>query len=174
MPRVLRITRDHPLYKQELDLRERVLLAPIGYTMERFLTEFGVEDRFEHFVAVIDHPKGERVVGCVCLLPGYPSEGIGKLMQMAVDPQRQGEGIGQGLVASLEKRAFGELKLRELFCHSRDTAEGFYSRMGWTVSGERFMEAGVAHYKMVFAAPSVDEDAGAASIITDDLENAGA
>lgn len=153
MVRVLRIDRSAPLYAQELDLRRRVLLAPIGLTMERFRDLFpGVEERFEHFVAVVDHPKGERVVGCVCLLPHDPKKGVGKLMQMAVDPQRQGEGIGRKLVAELERRAFGELKLKELFCHARDDATGFYERLEWKTSGKPFDEAGVRHYKMVFKA----------------------
>jgi predicted GNAT family N-acyltransferase len=148
--RIALIGPNHPLYPQEVDLRERVLLEPIGYTMAKFAADFPFEDRFEHFVAVIEHPKGKRVVGCVCLLPNHPEPGVGKLMQMAVDPQRQGEGIGRELVAHLERRAFGELGLRELYCHSREDACGFYRQMGWTIAGERFMEAGVPHFKMVF------------------------
>ena len=143
---------NHPLYPQELDLRERVLLQPIGYTMARFVDEYRMEEAFEHFVAVIDHPKGKRVIGCVCLATNHPTPGVGKLMQMAVDPQRQGEGIGRELVAHLERRAFGELGLRELFCHAQENACPFYARMGWTAVGERFLEAGIPHFKMVFHA----------------------
>lgn len=149
--RIQLIGRNHPLYAQEVELRQEVLLDPIAYSMERFAADFpGFEERFEHFVAVIEHPKGRRVIGCVCLLPHMPAPGIGKLMQMAVDPQRQREGIGRRLVVELEKRAFGELGLRELFCHARDDAAPFYAKLGWTISGEPFTEAGIKHYKMVF------------------------
>ena len=84
------IGRNHPLYPQEVDLRQRLLLDPVGFTMEMFEAEFpGVEDRFEHFIAVIEHPKGRRVIGCVCLLPHYPEQGTGKLMHNAkADNQR--------------------------------------------------------------------------------------
>lgn len=150
MTRIMLIGPNHPLYPQEVELRERVLLQPIGYDMHKFSAEFPYENRFEHFVAAIEHPKGKRVVGTVCLLPHYPAASIGKLMQMAVDPQRQGEGIGRELVAHLERRAFGELGLRELFCHSREDACPFYTKMGWEISGDRFMEAGIPHFKMVF------------------------
>lgn len=150
MTRVMLIGPNHPLYPQEVDLRERVLLQPIGYSMAKFIADYPVEDRFDHFVAVIEHPKGKRVVGCVCLLPDYPKPGIGKLMQMAVDPQRQREGIGRELCAHLERRAFGELGLQELFCHAREDAMEFYSRMGWTVEGDRFTEAGIPHFRMHF------------------------
>ncbi|HVZ94205.1 MAG TPA: GNAT family N-acetyltransferase [Phycisphaerales bacterium] len=150
---IKRIDADDPLYAQELDLRQRVLLRPIGYSIEAFRKDFpGVEEKFEHFVAVASHPKGPRVVGTVCLLPHYPKKGVGKLMQMAVDPQRQGEGIGKLLVVELERRAFGELKLRELFCHARIGVEAFYGSIGWAPSGPEFTEAGIPHVKMLFSA----------------------
>lgn len=149
--RIQFIGRNHPLYEQEVDLRQRVLLEPINFTIADFEKEFpGVEDRFEHFVCVIDHPTGKRVIGCVCLLPNHPQPGIGKLMQMAVDPQRQREGIGRELVVELERRAFGELGLQELFCHAREDARPFYERLGWEVDGEMFMEAGIPHFRMRF------------------------
>lgn len=150
---------DDPLYPQECALREDVLLHPIGYDIGRFKSEFGVEDRFEHFVAVLDHPGGPRVIGTACLLPEYPSAGIGKLMQMAVDPQRQGEGIGRRLVVEIERRAFGELGLHAIFCHARDTAYGFYASLGWEFDSDTFMEAGVAHRRMIFS-PEVAENDG--------------
>jgi N-acetylglutamate synthase-like GNAT family acetyltransferase len=166
---IRRISMSDPLYPQECTLREEVLLLPIGYDIKRFKSEFGVEDRFEHFIAVLDHPGGPRVVGTACLLPNYPSDGIGKLMQMAVDPQRQGEGIGRRLVVAIERRAFGELGLSELFCHARDTAYGFYHSLGWEFDSDTFDEAGVPHRRMVFRpdapppteAPQIpDDDAG--------------
>jgi predicted GNAT family N-acyltransferase len=148
-----RITRDDPLYPQAVELRQRILLDPIDYTMAMLEDEFpGFEDRFEHFVATITHPKGELVVGVVCLLPHSPDRTTGKLMQMAVEPQRQGEGIGRQLVTTLERRAFAGLGLTTLFCHSREDAVDFYQRCGWQTEGDRFHEAGIPHYKMVFSA----------------------
>jgi predicted GNAT family N-acyltransferase len=198
VPDVRRITTDDPLYAQECDLRERVLLGPIGLDMPKFRAMFpGVEERFEHFVAVTKSrsPVGERVIGCATLLPyiadrskavaATPDEIAslqaaharggtgeqtpmlwGKLMQMAVDPQRQGEGIGTRLVVAIERRAFAELGLTELYCHARDTAYGFYSSLGWDFSSEVFDEAGVPHRKMAFLAPS---RAGSAAVEADPL-----
>jgi len=151
--KIKRITRDDPLYPLEADLRERVLLDAVGLDMPGFERDFpGVEDRFEHFVAVFDHPAdGPSVIGCACLLPDYPEDGVGKLAQMAVDPQRQGEGIGRQLVVALERRAFGELGLHTLMCHARDDAIGFYQRLGWSIDSEEFTEVGVPHRRMVLA-----------------------
>lgn len=149
MADIRRITMDDPLYPQECALREQVLLNPIGYDMARFRREFvGMEEKFEHFVAVARHATGPRVIGCATLLPNYPSPGIGKLMQMAVDPQRQGEGLGRRLVVAVESRAFGELALTELFCHAQLPAMGFYDALGWEVDSEQFIEAGIPHHRM--------------------------
>lgn len=178
MIRVRRITKDDPLYPQAVDLRERVLLAPLGYTLERFLREYpGFEDRLEHFVAVVDHPKGERVIGTVCLRPeGTRADGnlgaTGRLTQMCVDPQRQGEGVGQLLLSALERRAFGELHLPEVYCHAQDRAVGFYQRLGWTTDGPVFTEAGIPHRKMRFR-PEDRPDLIGTEQIADEEMNAG-
>ena len=154
MVEIRRITIADPLYPQECALREAVLLHPIGYDLARFRREFsGMEEAFEHFVAVVRQAAGPRVVGCATLLPGYPEAGVGKLMQMAVDPQRQGEGIGRGLVVAIESRAFGELGLGELFCHAQLPAIGFYDALGWETVSDEFMEAGIPHRRMRLLGP---------------------
>ena len=139
-PEIQRIDRFHPLYPQECGLRERVLLSGVGYDMAKFRDAYpGYEERFEHFVAVADQPEGgPRVIGCALLLPNEPCVGSGKLMQMAVDPQRQGEGIGRMLVVAMESRAFGDLGIVELYCHAQVSAAAFYGRLGWEARGERF------------------------------------
>ncbi len=152
MIRILRIDRDHPLYEQEVALRREVLLAPIGIDMPQLEAMFpGNEERYEHFVAVIDHPAGERVVGCAVLLPHHPEPGSGKLAQMAVDPQRQREGIGRRIVVEIERRAFGALGLQRLFCHAREDVVPFYAALGWRPEGPGFEEAGIPHVRMAFA-----------------------
>lgn len=149
MADIRRITTADPLYPQECALREQVLLGPIGYDMARFRREFaGMEEKFEHFVAVVRHASGPRVIGCATLLPNYPASGTGKLMQMAVDPQRQGEGLGRRLVVAVESRAFGELGLTELFCHAQLPAIGFYDALGWETVSDEFTEAGIPHRRM--------------------------
>jgi N-acetylglutamate synthase-like GNAT family acetyltransferase len=147
--RVVQIGRDHPLYAGEVELRERVLLKPIGIDIAWMEKSFpGAEERADHFVAVADHPAGERVIGCVLLVP--EGDGVGKLMQMAVDPQRQREGVGKRLVTALERRAFGDRGLTKLYCHARADAADFYGGLGWEIVGEGFEEAGVPHYRMEF------------------------
>lgn len=166
---IRRITRDDPLYPQEVALRESVLLGPIGLDLKKFNDLFpGAEEKFEHFVAVFDHPLGPRVIGTALLLPNHPDPGTGKLMQMAVDLQRQGEGIGTRLVVEIERRAFGELGLKQLFCHARDTAYGFYQSLGWQFDSDVFQEAEIPHRRMTLNAPTVPEGDAAAPVDSDD------
>lgn len=151
MIKIQRISSADPLYPQEVALRDSVLLRPIGLDVQKLQTLFpNLEKDAEHFVAVFDHPSGPLVVGTALLLPNHPQPGSGKLMQMTVDPQRQGEGIGTRLVVALERRAFAELGLESIYCHARDTAYGFYSSLGWQFDSDTFMEAGIPHRRMTF------------------------
>ena len=158
MVRIARITTSDSLYVQECILREEVLLRPLGLTMVDFRTLYpGIEDKLEHFVAVFDHPTGARVIGSACLLAGDPAPNAGRLMQMAVDPQRQHEGIGRRLVVAVESRAFGELGLEELYCHAQVAAVGFYEHLGWEADSEVFLEANIPHKRMAIRQPSAEE-----------------
>lgn len=157
MIEIRRITRDDPLFAQALRLREQVLLEPLGKDIAWYEQHYAdVCQQAEYFVAVFNHPAGERVVGVVLLVPNHPHAGMGKLMQMAVDPQRQGEGIGRKLVVALEMRAFGELGLNQVFCHAQNSAMGFYEKLGWVTDPDEFYEAGIPHHRMWLEQPVSD------------------
>lgn len=158
MIEIRHINPDDPLYPQEADLRERVLLAGAGFDFESFRREYPYEDAAEHFVAVTHHTNSDApvVIGTALLIPNHPDPGVGKVTQVAVDPQRQGEGIGRRLMVTLESHAFGRLGLREVYCHAQNTAVGFYERLGWRVEGDEFIEAGIPHHKMFIRSPGGD------------------
>jgi predicted GNAT family N-acyltransferase len=48
------------------------------------------------------------------------------------------------LEANLRARGFTKLAL-----HARASAVGFYKKLGYTVSGDEFIDVTVAHFKMV-------------------------
>lgn len=160
MIQIKRINPDHPLYTQETALRERVLLSKAGFDFASFASAYPYEDQAEHFVAItIDSHAGdpvERVLGTALLIPNHPEAGTGKVTQVAVDAQRQGEGIGRRLMVTIESRAFGELGLTEVYCHAQNTAMPFYTRVGWATDGDEFVEAGIPHHRMFIKAPQVD------------------
>ena len=156
MVRIKHISMDDPLYAQEVELRTAVLLEPIGFTIEAYYDLApGREERCEHFVALVDHPTGEKVVGTATLFIDTNKGGstTGKVQQVCVDKQLQGEGIGQRLMIAIEARSFGELGLSSLYCHAQLSAMRFYDKLGWEVNGEEFNEAGIAHRRMSISAP---------------------
>ncbi len=160
MVKIRHISMTDPLYEQERALRTAILLEPIGYSFQDYLDMApGREEKCEHFVAVFDHPTGERVVGTATLFITQDEQGekTGKVQQVCVDKQRQGEGIGQKLMIAIEAMSFGELGLSSLYCHAQLTAMSFYERLGWSCEDEVFLEAGIEHKKMFIAAPKPAE-----------------
>ena len=156
MVRIKHISMSDDLYTQEVALRTAVLLAPLGFTIEDYCRLApGREERCEHFVAVVDHPTGERVVGTATLFIDTQPDGVqsGKVQQVCVDKQLQGEGIGHKLMIAIEARGFGELGLSSLYCHAQLGAMRFYDKLGWQVEGDEFEEAGIAHRRMAISAP---------------------
>ena len=128
-----------PLYDGECELRFRVLREPLGMTRDEVAFPFEAESL--HLVAVQDG----HVVGCVLFKPNGSKEG--RLLQMAVDPRLQGQGVGRKLVIALEQH-LGAQGVRRIELHSRGHAIGFYERLGYTCFGEPYIEVGLPHRNM--------------------------
>ena len=137
MPELIRIDMDNPLYQKERELRNKVLLRPIG------IPDFGWEmnDPMSwHFVAM----DKSVLIGCVLLVPIDTKISKGQLIQMAVETNWQGKGIGKLLVQSLI--AFAVSKgLKEIEIHSRAEVTSFYEQLGFKVYGDEFEEVGIKH-----------------------------
>jgi len=131
------------LYEGERRLRYEVLRKPLGMPLGS--EENAAEARCEHCVAFVGAGDA-RVVGCVLWLAD--DDGLsGKLLQMAVADDQRGNDIGRRLVRELERhvRDNGALVVR---MHARETALGFYLKLGYAVSGEQFSEVGLPHRLM--------------------------
>lgn len=139
MKSIYRITTEHVLYEQVLDLRQRVLRAPLGLDVRKD----DLEPEKEQVIFV--YAEKEVVIGCVLLQP-FEDHAF-KLRQMAVDASMQGKGIGTALVKSAESYAKSVGK-RLMFLHARSTAQHFYETLGYEVEGAPFTEIGIPHRKM--------------------------
>ena len=137
MLQVIRIDTKHPLYQEERELRNKILLRPIG------IPDFGWEmyDATSWHFAAIDDAK---LIGCVLLVPLDENLTKGQLIQMAVDHHWQGKGLGKQLVKSLldfaKTKGFVEIEI-----HSRADVTPFYEALGFTVFGDTFEEVGLVH-----------------------------
>ena len=130
----------NPLYQSERDLRNQILLRPIGIPDHAWEMH---DEKSWHFVAV----KEDTVIGCVVLVPLNSDQTETQLMQMAVQTNQQGKGIGKLLVNEL--LAFSKSKgIKEVVCHSREDAVPFYLNLGFKIYGEPFVEVGIRHSHM--------------------------
>lgn len=131
-------TEDHAAM---LDLRERILRRPIGLVVTP---------------AEIARDKGDYLLGCFdgaalagCLILQKDADGWVKMRQVAVDENRQGQGIGAQMLVAAEAvvRGWGYAKM---YCHARETARAFYAQNNWTVTSDMFDENGIPHCRMEY------------------------
>lgn len=120
-------------------LRRAVLRVPLG--LDYSPADLAAESGDLLFAAYDD----DRLVGVVMLRPDGPASG--KLRQMAVAEAMRGRRVGEQLVTALEKHA-RTLGIRHIGLASRDTAIGFYERLGYTVDGGPFTEVTIPHRHM--------------------------
>jgi N-acetylglutamate synthase-like GNAT family acetyltransferase len=126
-------------YNKMLQLRNEVLRIPLGLA---FTTEELANEKNDIFIGAFDE---DQIIGC-CILTIIDYKSV-RLRQMAVQKNQQGKGIGESILHFAENiaRDNGYIKL---MMHARNTAIGFYEKMGYNITGEKFIEANIFHYYM--------------------------
>jgi N-acetylglutamate synthase-like GNAT family acetyltransferase len=125
-------------YDEMTELRKRVLLDPYGIPHYYINPE---KEKNDFLIGAFE----ERLIGC-CMLTKLDDHTL-QLRQMVVDNEQQKSGIGAGIVAFAEKVA-REHGFSKVILHARDTAKGFYSKCGYQIVGDEFLEVGLKHYNM--------------------------
>lgn len=128
-----------PRYKEMVELRREILRKPLGLD---FSSQELMEESEDIFMAAFEQ---ERLLGGCILRP--LSADIVKLRQMAVAADQQGKGVGAAIVRHAEEYARAQ-GFSKLVMNARDTARGFYEKLGYEVEGDLFIEVGIRHYKM--------------------------
>lgn len=127
------------LYDLEIELRDRLLRAPLGLAFSS--EELEAESTELHF-ALVDQGQ---VRACAVIVP--LSSDLAKLRQMAVHENYQRQGLGSRLIrqieSALQQRGFQVIEL-----NAREEAVNFYQRLGYQTAGDRFIEVGIGHWKM--------------------------
>ena len=115
-----------------------------------FVEEQGVPPEIEHddrdasAVHVLSRDASGRVVATGRLLVDGERATIGR---MAADASVRGRGHGAAVLAELHRQAVLR-GVREIELHAQVSAHGFYERAGYTVVGDEYEEAGIAHVTM--------------------------
>lgn len=123
-------------YAQALRLREDVLRKPLHLVLtpdelvrDAGCFHLGGFDGTELKAVLLLQPVDEHTV---------------QMRQVAVLPSLQGTGIGTQLIAFAERFA-RQQGCTLLIAHARNTALGFYLRLGYEASGEEFTEQTIPH-----------------------------
>jgi predicted GNAT family N-acyltransferase len=131
---------DSPAYHQTLALRQIVLRTPLGLTLSA--ADLAGEARQRHFVLL----ENGDVVACVVIRPADRTDVV-RLRQMAVAAGVQGRGLGAQLIRRVEAvlRRDG---VTEVVMSARQSAVGFYQKLGYQTEGDGYPDLGIHHIRM--------------------------
>ncbi|HEV2088259.1 MAG TPA: GNAT family N-acetyltransferase, partial [Cryptosporangiaceae bacterium] len=122
-------------------LRHEVFV--VGQGVAEAIERDGQDTSAVHAIAWTDDPG--RPVGTGRLLGEPP--GAAQIGRMAVRASARGRGVGVAVLRLLEREAMWRGH-RAVALHAQEHARDFYARAGYAESGERFVEAGIAHLPM--------------------------
>ena len=122
-----------------VNLRNEILRKPLGLD---FSTEELEKEKDDILMGAFEDDK---LLGC-CLLSRMDVATV-RLRQMAVPKNMQGKGIGRALMIFAENVA-RDLGYKKLCMHARTTAVGFYQKLGYSITGDEFVEVTLPHYIM--------------------------
>ena len=126
-------------YEESIALRYQVLRKPLGLSYDPAELA-GEKDSFHLALR-----KGAVLVACLVLKP--LDEQCIKMRQLVVRESSQGKGCGRELVNYAEYFV-RERDYAEIVLHARETALGFYEKLGYQIEGNPFTEVGLPHLAM--------------------------
>lgn len=132
---------DHlsPAYALAVALRRDILRKPLG--LEFTEAQLASESSSLHLAC-----WDEDVLSGTLLLTPLEDGSI-QMRQVAVDDRKQGLGVGRLMVVESESEA-ARRGFTRMMLHARDSAVGFYTKLGYERVGDEFIEVGVRHQEM--------------------------
>ena len=128
---------DSDEYKQECELRHKVLRIPLG--MNLYDEDLTKERDYLH-IGLFVH---DEIKACaIAIVKGFP-----QIKQVAVDEEDQGKGYGKIIMEAIEAELI-KLGYKRWFVNSRKTALPFYEKLEYKCVGEDFFEVNIPHVKM--------------------------
>lgn len=126
-------------YEQMIKLRLDILRTPLGLD---FTKEELENEKNDILIATFEE---ELMLGCCMLTETEP--GTVRLRQMAVPNNMQGKGIGRQMMQFAENIA-RDYGYKKITMHARNTAIGFYEKLGYRLQGDEFTEVTLPHHVM--------------------------
>ena len=126
-------------YKEELQLRNRVLRKPLGLSL---FDENLTKEVNDFHIGAFD---GKALIGVLILT--VLSEGEVKMRQVGVEENWRGKNVGARIVLYAEEFA-RKLGYRRVVLNARKSVVGFYQRLGYENIGGEFTEVTIPHQAM--------------------------
>jgi predicted GNAT family N-acyltransferase len=126
-------------YHQMVQLRNEVLRQPLGLS---FSQDELAQEKDEILIGAFEDDK---MLAC-CMLTKAENKCL-RLRQMAVQNNLQGKGIGASMLNFAETLS-RDKGYKKLIMHARETAVGFYEKLGYKVVGNKFTEVTIPHFVM--------------------------
>jgi ElaA protein len=101
----------------------------------------GLDESAIHLLAL----DGDRPVGTARLLV---SGAVGKIGRVCVLPEARGTGLGAALIRAALAVLRAAPGVTEATLGAQSYATGFYEKLGFSVEGEEFLDAGIPHRHM--------------------------
>ena len=139
MIRIKEIAFNSSDFKKAVTIREEILRSPLGLSFSKEELEEEASDF--HFAGF----SGETMIGTLSLSP-QNDETI-RMRQVAVCSDYQKNGIGKQLVEFSENFAVKK-GYKKMILHSREDVIPFYTKLGYSVFGDRFESVTLAHFCM--------------------------
>ena len=136
---VRRVKHGSDSWRETVSLRQRILRSPLGLEFDE--ETLAAETADWHLAGMLH----DQLVATL-VLTRLDSHRF-RMRQVAVTEDRQRQGIGRRLVQSAEtfvQQAGGA----HIVLHARVPVIGFYKKLGYKVTGERFEEIGIPHRRM--------------------------
>ena len=133
------------IYKQALAIRREVFVDEQGVSLEEEIDD--LEDQTNHIV--LFRQEDPIAVARIYDLGGS----VYKVQRVATLKKYRGQGFGAKLMHEIELK-ISELGGHQITLGGQNTALPFYEKLGYTVQGDEFMDAGIPHHTMVKNIPS--------------------
>ncbi|MBS1753871.1 MAG: GNAT family N-acetyltransferase [Ferruginibacter sp.] len=126
-------------YLQMVKLRNDILRQPLGLS---FTAEELAKEKDDILIGAFDE---DDLLAC-CMLTKATNDSL-RLRQMAVQNNLQGKGIGASMLHFAENLT-KDKGYNKIIMHARETATGFYEKLGYKIVGDKFTEVTIPHYVM--------------------------
>ena len=137
--RIKEITFGSSDFKKAVTIREKILRIPLGLSFSKEELE---EEASDIHIAGF---SGKTMIGTLILSP-QNDETI-RMRQVAVCSDYQKNGIGKQMVEFSENFAVKK-GYKKMILHSRENVIPFYTKLGYSVFGDRFESVTLAHVCM--------------------------